>query len=242
MTAAMGPFQRSHLNNHPSQLHPYPQQRKQHGRPQREREEEERQHNGSVIFTQLFSAPLVERKRAQGGSGCILVEKVDELSYQKERDTLHSTLDNAGKRVRFLSEAANTRSFARAVGCRSPPPSGRKSTGSSTSSSSAIGDVGTSINVGGGGGCRDGECRIVHFTGHGVPGQLTFEDDSGQLQYVDEEELLSMLLCGRPRPSSGGNSSRGGQGGGGHAARRGPGRGDWLRSFQGRFGLRGAGC
>ncbi|CAN0390509.1 unnamed protein product, partial [Ectocarpus sp. 13 AM-2016] len=110
------------------------------------------------IFTHLFSAPLVEQRMAPGGSGCVLVEKVDKLSYEGERDTLHRTLDNADKRVRFLSEAANTRSFARAVGCR---------------------------------------CRILHFTGHGVPGELTFEDDSGQLQYVGEAELLSMLLRGR---------------------------------------------
>ena len=35
----------------------------------------------------------------------------------------------------------------------------------------------------------------MHFTGHGVPGQLTFEDKRGQLQYVDEENLLDMLRC-----------------------------------------------
>ncbi|CAN0540322.1 unnamed protein product, partial [Ectocarpus sp. 8 AP-2014] len=123
------------------------------------------------IFTHLFSAPLVERKMAPGGSGCVLVEKVDKLSYEGERDTLHRTLDNADKRVRFLSEAANTRSFARAVGCR---------------------------------------CRIVHFTGHGVPGELTFEDDSGQLQYVGEAQLLSMLLQGRKESGGGGGGGSGG--------------------------------
>ena len=72
---------------------------------------------GSVIFTHLFSAPLVERKMAEGGSGCAYAEKVDELSYEGERETLRKTLTNAGKSVQFLSEAANTQSFARAVGC-----------------------------------------------------------------------------------------------------------------------------
>ena len=35
----------------------------------------------------------------------------------------------------------------------------------------------------------------MHFTGHGVRGQLTFEDKHGQLQYVDAENLLAMLQC-----------------------------------------------
>lgn len=133
---------------------------------------------------------------ATGGSGCVLVEKVDELSYQKERDTLHSTLDLADKRVRFLSEAANTASFARAVGCRAPYPSSAAHPAARRGGGGAAADPGAV----GGGSCRDGECRIVHFTGHGVEGQLTFEDDCGRLQYVDEEELLKMLSCGRARP------------------------------------------
>lgn len=149
--------------------------------------------DGTVVFTHLFSAPLVERKRAKGGSGCILAEEVDELSYQGERSTLLRTLGNAGKRVRFLSEAANTKSFSRAVGC--PPDGGLDGDGVSRATATATDD-----GLGGGGGrrsCRDGECRIVHFTGHGVLGQLTFEDEHGQLQYVDEEDLLAMLQCRR---------------------------------------------
>ncbi|CAM9781667.1 unnamed protein product, partial [Scytosiphon promiscuus] len=156
---------------------------------------QQQEHDGSVIFTHLFSAPLIERKRSEGGSGCVVAEKVDELSYQGERDTLHRTLDNAGKRVRFLSEAANTKSFARAVGC--PPPAASSS--SSSTSSFSVGKQASGCSSGGDerGSCRDGEMRILHFTGHGVEGQLTFEDDSGQLQYIDEEELLTMLHCGR---------------------------------------------
>lgn len=148
---------------------------------------------------------------AEGGSGCVVAEKVDELSYEKEQDTLHKTLHNAGKRVRFLSEAANTKSFARAVGCRTssssscPSSSGKGSNSSSSANGSGYG----------GGGCRDGECRIVHFTGHGVKGQLTFEDDSGQLQYVDKEELLSMLNCGIKQPRSARTDTVRGGGGGG---------------------------
>ncbi|CAM9646135.1 unnamed protein product, partial [Laminaria digitata] len=80
---------------------------------------------GSVIFTHLFSAPLVERKMADGGSGCAYAVKVDELSYEGERETLRKTLTSAGKSVQFLSEAANTQSFARAVGCCSSAGGGR---------------------------------------------------------------------------------------------------------------------
>eukprot|EP00752_Nemacystus_decipiens_P010689 g9520.t1 len=206
MTAAMGPFQRNQellSNNDPDEQHRLyddrrqQQQHQQHQQHQHQHQHQE-QHDGSVIFTHLFSAPLVERKMATGGSGCVLVEKVDELSYQKERDTLHSTLDIAGKRVRFLSEAANAASFARAVGCRAPYPSSQPAT------RRGLGGGGAEAGAGAGGGsCRDGECRIVHFTGHGVEGQLTFEDDCGRLQYVDEEELLKMLSCGRARSSGG---------------------------------------
>lgn len=192
---AMGPFQRNHLFNNPDHhqhrhRHPVCSDHRHH-RQQQQRHEQ--QHDGSVIFTHLFSAPLIERKMATGGSGCALVEKVDELSYQKERDTLHSTLDNAGKRVRFLSEAANTTSFARAVGCRPARAGCRAGGGAAEAEVGAAGVAGAS----GGGSCRDGECRIVHFTGHGVEGQLTFEDNCGRLQYVDEEQLLNMLSCGR---------------------------------------------
>lgn len=191
---AMGPFQRTQLfsgnSSNPDHRHrPYDGHRR---REQQHHHHQQHEHDGSVIFTHLFSAPLIERKMAKGGSGCVMVEKVDELSYQKERDTLHSTLDNAGKRVRFLSEAANTTSFARAVGCRPP------ATATASYSTRRGGVDGAGAGAGAGGGsCRDGECRIVHFTGHGVEGQLTFEDDCGRLQYVGEEELLKMLNCGR---------------------------------------------
>lgn len=189
---AMGPLQRSQLYGGGSSPDQHQHDRLYDGRRQHERRREQ-QRDGSVIFTHLFSAPLVERKMATGGSGCVLMEKVDELSYQKERDTLHSTLDNAGKRVRFLSEAANTKSFARAVGC--PPCGGQQR------SSGGGGGAGAGAGAGGGGGgSRDGECRIVHFTGHGVEGKLTFEDDCGRLQYVDEEALLKILSCGKARP------------------------------------------
>lgn len=143
-----------------------------------------------MIFTHLFSAPLIEHKRAEGGSGCVLSVKVDELSYQGERETLLKTLANAGKMVRFLSEAANTKSFIRAVGCSSP---------SASASLGAGARGGRAALLGGRRSCRDGECRIMHFTGHGVPGQLTFEDEHGQLQYVDQDGLLDMLLQDRRR-------------------------------------------
>lgn len=218
----MSPLHRSQFLNgsgSPNQQRRYQQHHGDHHRRQQqyeveeEEEEEERhqqqqghqqQHDGSVIFTHLFSVPLIERKMSEGGSGCVVAEKVDELSYQGERDTLHRTLDNAGKRVRFLSEAANTKSFARAVGC--PPPS-------TSYSSFSSGKQGSGCRDERGGSCRDGEMRILHFTGHGVEGQLTFEDASGQLQYIDEEELLTMLHCGRThqqRAISGSSSSGGG--------------------------------
>ncbi|CAM9646066.1 unnamed protein product, partial [Laminaria digitata] len=57
----------------------------------------------------------------------------------------------------------------------------------------------------------------MHFTGHGVKGQLTFEDRHGQLQYVDEDNLLAMLQCrngrdlhfsrGGANPNSGGGAA-----------------------------------
>ncbi|CAM9460912.1 unnamed protein product [Choristocarpus tenellus] len=107
-----------------------------------------------VLFTHLFSAPLTN------------VDKpVEELSNQGERDTLIKTLSEAEKRVTFISEAANTQSFRRAVG-----------------------------SVAGGSG-RD--CRILHYTGHGEEGKLTFESRSGQLEYANEKDLLQMLKCHR---------------------------------------------
>lgn len=162
----------------------------------RPRESGER--DGTVVFTHLFSAPLIERKKIAGKT---VVEKVDELSYQGERDTLLKTLANAGKKVRFLSEAANTESFRRSVGC--PSSHGRSYSGGSQDVGGNVGRRGGGIlerynNSSGSsktGCCRDGLRRIVHFTGHGVPGQLTFEDKRGQLQYVDEENLLDMLRC-----------------------------------------------
>lgn len=140
---------------------------------------------------------------AEGGSGCAYSEKVDELSYEGERETLRKTLTSAGKSVQFLSEAANTQSFARAVGCcpsqgRAGDCAGSSNYGSGSRSSCAD-RYGAATRGGGEGGGRGsfrrGGCRIMHFTGHGVRGQLTFEDRHGQLQYVDEENLLAMLQC-----------------------------------------------
>lgn len=133
----------------------------------------------SVVFTHLFSAPLIELKKTEGGRGCVSAEKVDELSYQGERETLLKTLAAADKKVRFLSEAANEKSFARAVGCPSAYSLG--------------GGVGGGATFGARRSCRNGECRIMHFTGHGVHEYLTFENEHGQLQYVDQPCLLRML-------------------------------------------------
>lgn len=153
--------------------------------------------DGTVVFTHLFSAPLIECKKIAGKT---VAEKVDELSYQGERDTLLKTLANAGKKVRFLSEAANTESFRRSVGC--PSSHGRCYSGGSQGGGNVgrrSGGILDRYNNSSGRSetrcCRDGLRRIVHFTGHGVPGQLTFEDKRGQLQYVDEENLLDMLRC-----------------------------------------------
>lgn len=139
----------------------------------------------SVVLTHLFSAPLIELKKTDRGSGCVLAEKVDELSYQGERETLLKTLANASKKVKFLSEAANETSFARAVGCASPYSLGGGARGG--------GGVGGGATFGARRSCRDGECRIMHFTGHGVHKYLTFENEDGKLQYVDQDCLLRML-------------------------------------------------
>lgn len=158
----------------------------------RPRESGER--DGTVVFTHLFSAPLIECKKITGKT---VAEKVDELSYQGERDTLLKTLANAGKKVRFLSEAANTESFRRSVGCSSSHDRSYSGHGGGNVGrrSGGILDRYNSRGRNETGCCRDGLRRIVHFTGHGVPGQLTFEDKRGQLQYVDEENLLDMLRC-----------------------------------------------
>lgn len=161
----------------------------------------------SVTFTHLFSAPLTELEMAKGGSGCLLPKPVPELSYEGERETLVRTLTNSHKIVRFMSEAANTASFARAVGCPNAPEVHR---GGSRSSSISFARSGSDPS--GGAVRRDRwdvrragwgrECRMLHFTGHGQRGKLTFEDSHGQLQYVDEAQLLAMLHC-KPLPHAG---------------------------------------
>ena len=148
--------------------------------------------DGSVLFTHLFSAPLIElRRTASSGE---VAEKVDELSYQGECDTLLRTLANAGKKVRFKSEAADPKSFRRAIGCSDNcrAVGGRRVVGGNVGRSSGGKILDPSVGMRR---CKDGKRRILHFTGHGVEGQLTLEDQFGQLQYVDEEDLLAWLQC-----------------------------------------------
>lgn len=164
-----------------------------------------------VIFTHLFSAPLTELEMANGGSGCQLPKPVPELSYEGERETLVRTLRDSYRQIRFMSEAANMASFARAVGCPNAlQVQGRGGVGSSSisldrSGSDPSGD-GVRRDRDGSGGWRslgrERECRMLHFTGHGQPGKLTFEDKHGQLQYVDEAQLLAMLQCQQPPAAS----------------------------------------
>ncbi|KAG6610478.1 uncharacterized protein IUM83_06611 [Phytophthora cinnamomi] len=47
-------------------------------------------------------------------------------------------------------------------------------------------------------------CRALHFSGHGVPGQVIFETRKGEAQFVSQQELQELLLAGgaesrRPR-------------------------------------------
>ncbi|POM58406.1 Hypothetical protein PHPALM_36944, partial [Phytophthora palmivora] len=46
-------------------------------------------------------------------------------------------------------------------------------------------------------------CRALHFSGHGVPGQVIFETKKGEAQFVSQQELQDLLLAGgaeaRPR-------------------------------------------
>ncbi|KAG6970098.1 hypothetical protein JG687_00002820 [Phytophthora cactorum] len=47
-------------------------------------------------------------------------------------------------------------------------------------------------------------CRALHFSGHGVPGQVIFETRKGEAQFVSQQELQDLLLAGgaesrRPR-------------------------------------------
>lgn len=165
-----------------------------------------------VVFTHLFSAPLTSPPdtvlasstrgntshvggESEGGS-----KPVQELSYQGERETLVKTLSASGKKIKFMSEAANTESFARAVGC--PSTSGCNTVVDGGTCAVTTPDItgaargGTAVGVGRN--CRDGQRRILHFTGHAEPGKLTFEDRHGQLQYVDEPSLLAMLQCREP--------------------------------------------
>lgn len=159
-----------------------------------------------LIFTHLFSAPLTELEMAKGGGRCQVPKPVPELSYEGERETLVSTLRESYRAIRFRSEAANTASFSRAVGCPDTPGRGTADYGDSSfrgASSTYLARTGSDPSGGrsgrrcsgrrAGSGSRGGECRILHFTGHGQPGKLTFEDKHGQLQYVDETQLLAML-------------------------------------------------
>lgn len=39
-------------------------------------------------------------------------------------------------------------------------------------------------------------CRALHFSGHGVPGRVIFEDRKGEAQFVSQAELKDLLLAG----------------------------------------------
>jgi hypothetical protein len=39
-------------------------------------------------------------------------------------------------------------------------------------------------------------CRALHFSGHGVPGQVIFETRKGEAQFVSQQELQDLLLAG----------------------------------------------
>ncbi|RLN47928.1 hypothetical protein BBJ28_00009897, partial [Nothophytophthora sp. Chile5] len=60
-------------------------------------------------------------------------------------------------------------------------------------------------------------CRALHFSGHGVPGQVIFENKKGEAQFISQQELKDLLLAGgaetrrprrRRRRSHGGQSKR----------------------------------
>lgn len=42
-------------------------------------------------------------------------------------------------------------------------------------------------------------CRALHFSGHGVPGQVIFETRKGEAQFVSQKELQDLLLAGALR-------------------------------------------
>lgn len=136
---------------------------------------------------------------AKGGSGCQMTKAVPELSYQGERETLVRTLTESKKAIQFMSEAANTDSFGRAVGCPNEPTARDSSSHPRSSSEPCPAGLPDSVRS-----CRDGECRMLHFTGHAQPGKLTFEDKYGQLQYIDEAHLLAMLRC-KKKPAGDGS-------------------------------------
>ncbi|CAI5703722.1 unnamed protein product [Peronospora effusa] len=39
-------------------------------------------------------------------------------------------------------------------------------------------------------------CRVLHFSGHGVPGQVIFETRRGEAQFVSQQELQDLILAG----------------------------------------------
>ncbi|TYZ57779.1 hypothetical protein PybrP1_003238 [[Pythium] brassicae (nom. inval.)] len=39
-------------------------------------------------------------------------------------------------------------------------------------------------------------CRALHFSGHGVPGKVIFEDKKGEAQFISQHELRDLLLAG----------------------------------------------
>lgn len=146
-------------------------------------------------FTHLFASPLT--KTRQPGSR---PEPVPELNYQIERETLIRTLTESGRSIEFMSEVANRESFANAVGCSSIDgddgscdlrgvPAQAGSLRNAPRHWDRVHFDGRGLN------CVDGKNRILHFTGHGEEHKLTFEDKHGQLEYVEEESLDSMLHC-----------------------------------------------
>lgn len=50
-------------------------------------------------------------------------------------------------------------------------------------------------------------CRALHFSGHGVPGQVIFETRRGEAQFVSMRELRELLLAGGERAGESSSSS-----------------------------------
>lgn len=151
--------------------------------------------SGVPHIAYLFSAPLIQRT-AQGR-----VERVEPLDVNKERRQLRQVVAQSNRRVVWSQAVATISNFRNAVtmgACSCPLRGSGAAVGGGAVlprvplvSSCSVFTPLASLPV-----SRATGCRALHFTGHGKPGYVTFEDECACMYLLNAQGLRELFSVG----------------------------------------------